>query len=206
MMWIKHYNIPILLTLIRLFGSPLILPVLLVYLLPFNILWVNVLLVCIFLLFGITDFFDGYLARKYGLVTAIGAVLDPVADKFLLYATLVALLTAGKIYFYWVIFLIGREFFMMALRILALQHHFYIPVSYLAKVKTSAQIMLLAFLIFNPYQKLGIYGAPGWNVFEIVLLLGSTGLSLFTALQYYQFFVCQFNAKQLPMYKKFSEE
>src|SRR5947199_10698456 len=99
-------TIPNKLTLIRLIGSPLLLPVLLVYFLPFNNFLINTLLAFIFLLFGATDFFDGYLARKYRLESTIGKVLDPIADKFLIYCTLIGLLAAGKIGFYWVIILI----------------------------------------------------------------------------------------------------
>ncbi len=197
MAWFKRLNIPIYLTLIRLCGSPIILPLLLVYLLPFNVLWINSCLVILFVLFGLTDFFDGYLARKLGQVTPIGALLDPVADKFLLYSTLIALLAAGKIYFYWVVLLIGREFFMMGLRQLALEHHFSVPVAYLGKVKTMIQMVCLGFIMMNPYQSDGLYNAPGWNGTELGLLLLASGFSLWSAKKYCDLFVRQLGIKVL---------
>ncbi|HWY36323.1 MAG TPA: CDP-alcohol phosphatidyltransferase family protein, partial [Nitrosopumilaceae archaeon] len=72
-MWNRQLSLPMILTFIRLIGSPLILPFFLVYLLPYNIAWLNYSLALLFFLFGLTDFFDGYLARKYQQVTPIGA-------------------------------------------------------------------------------------------------------------------------------------
>jgi len=198
---INRFNVPTLLTLVRL-GSPLILPLILVYFLPFNLLWVNVVLAVIFMLFGFTDFLDGYLARKYGQITVIGRLLDPVADKFLLYSTLVALLTAGKVNFYWVLILIGREFFIMGLRIIALEQKFYVPVSYLGKVKTTLQMMILGFIILNPYQQLGFTHALWWNSTEMFLLLMAVLFSLLSAKTYCDVFMRQLDGKLLP-FKRF---
>src|SRR5579863_3418124 len=133
-------SLPMLLTFIRLIGSPIILPFLLVYLLPYNTFWLNCSLAAIFVLFGLTDFFDGYLARKYHLVTPTGAMLDHIADKFLLYSTLIALLAADKLHFFWAILWIGREFFVMGLRQISLENSFSITVSSWGKLKTVMQI------------------------------------------------------------------
>src|SRR5437762_10588151 len=127
-MWHTQLSLPMLLTFIRL-GSPLILPFFLVYLLPYNVTWLNYSLATLFFLFGLTDFFDGYLARKYHQVTSTGAMLDHVADKFLLYSTLIALVATHKIHFTWAIIWIGREFFIMTLRQVALENKFAIIVS-----------------------------------------------------------------------------
>jgi len=204
MEWLKRFNIPTWLTLIRLFGSPLVLPFLLVYLEPLNIGWLNLVLGFLFILFAATDFFDGYLARKYGQVTAIGKVLDPIADKFLLYSTLIALLTVEKIYFYWVIILIGREIFILGLRYIASEYHFSVSVSWLAKVKTVVQMAYLVYLIINPYHNMGLGGAPGWNGLELGLLATTIFLSLFTAQQYYNRFIQQFQSK-LQLFKESKE-
>ena len=86
----EEYNLPTLLTLARLILSPVILPGLLVVLLPFNLLPINMVLAAIFAAFGLTDYFDGYFARKHDQVTPLGRLLDPVADKLLVTSTLVA--------------------------------------------------------------------------------------------------------------------
>lgn len=184
----KH-NVPNLLTIIRLVCSPLFLPLLIVYLLPYNLFWLNCVIATFFCLFSLTDFFDGYLARKFNQETAFGRVLDPIADKFLLYSTLVALLAAHKIFFYWVILFIGREFFMMGLRHIALENNFSVPVSMLGKIKTVFQMIMICVIILNPYQELGLRGALGWNGTELLLILVALGLSLGSAKQYYHVFM-----------------
>jgi CDP-diacylglycerol--glycerol-3-phosphate 3-phosphatidyltransferase len=176
-------------TLIRLALSPLVLPFLLVYFLPFNDLLLNFIVAIIFTFLALTDFFDGYLARKYSQVTLFGKILDPIADKFLVYSTLIALLVIDKIYFYWVVLLIGREFFVMGLRLIAAEYGFSVPVSQQGKNKTAIQMILLIFLIINPYQKLGFSGAPWIFSIEHILLFFTLFLALSSAFSYYQSFI-----------------
>jgi CDP-diacylglycerol--glycerol-3-phosphate 3-phosphatidyltransferase len=154
-------------------------------------LWLNYMLAVLFVALGITDFFDGYFARKLGQVTVIGAALDPIADKFLFYSSLIALLGAHKIFFYWVIILIGREFFIMGLRIIALEHKFSIPVSFLSKCKTVFEMACIAVIIINPHQHLGIENFYGWNGLEACLLIVTIFMSLLTAYWYYQDFIIE---------------
>lgn len=193
----KLLTLPNTLTLIRLVLSPLALPVLLAYLLPLNILWINASLALLFVAFGITDYFDGYFARRYAQESLIGGLLDPIADKFLLYSTLIGLLAANKIYFYWVVLLIGREFFIMGLRLVALEHKFSIPVSYLAKLKTAVTMICLTYIIYNPYHHLGLSGAFDANAIEYVLLSLAILLSLYTAKQYFSAFLAKLNFSPL---------
>ena len=184
----KEVNIPLWLTIGRLILSPLLLPLLMVYLLPLNALWINTLLAVLFLLFGLTDFFDGYLARRYQQETGLGKILDPIADKSLVYSSLIALVAINKLYFYWAIILIGREFFVMGMRIVALEHSVSIAVSLLSKVKTAVQMAMIIFIIVNPYQQLGFSGAPAWNAIEGILIGVTLLLSLYTASEYYRSF------------------
>jgi len=201
-------TLPNWLTLIRLVCSPLFLPILFVYLLPQNIFWVNCALALLFVVFSLTDFFDGFLARRYGQESMLGNVLDPIADKFLLYATLIALQAAGKIFFYWVIILVGREFFVMGLRIIMLQHKMDISVSFKAKIKTAVQMVYLTFIIINPYQALGIRRALWWNGIEYGLLVLAIYLSLITAKNYYFIFMDRLREKEMmhEIYPEIIEE
>lgn len=190
------------LTLIRLVVSPIVLPVLLVYLLPFNIFWINGLLALLFLLFSITDFFDGYLARRYSQVSSFGRFLDPIADKFLIFSTLVALLAVHKIFFIWVLILIGREFFVLGLRQMALENNFSIHVSWFGKVKTLIQVLYITVLILNPYHSLeksglsrciqDMYNAPGWTSLETLLMFITIAMTILSAERYYHAFVYQY--------------
>lgn len=188
----KHPSLPMLLTYIRLIGAPLVLPFCIVYLLPYNIFWLNTCLALLFFLFGLTDFFDGYLARKYDQVTTTGALLDHVADKFLLYSTLIALSTAHKLHFLWAILWIGREFFIMTLRQISLERNFLITVSSYGKLKTVFQITCLTWIILNPRYDL-YFSALHWNGIELSLLLLATAFSLGSAYHYFILFMKHFS-------------
>ncbi len=189
----KQISLPMILTYIRLIGAPLVLPFFLVYFLPCNTAWFNYSLAGLFFLFGLTDFFDGYLARKYNQVTTTGALLDHVADKFLLYSTLIALVAAQKLYFFWAIIWIGREFFVMTLRQIALERNTLITVSSYGKLKTVAQIACLTVVIANPYHSLGM--TSHWNVMEMLLLFMATALSVISAYNYFAAFMKQFQSR-----------
>jgi len=177
-------NIPILLTFSRLIISPVLLPFLLVYLLPYDYFLINTLLTLAFALLAATDFFDGYLARLYQQETLIGRLLDPLADKFLTCSTIIALIAINKLFFYWGIVFIGRELFVMGLRENALAHNFSIPVSWAGKVKTTLLMICLGIIILNPYS-----GTPAWakNV-ENIFLFAALFSSVYSAFLYYRIF------------------
>jgi CDP-diacylglycerol---glycerol-3-phosphate 3-phosphatidyltransferase len=187
---LKKEYIPLLLTLSRLLISLLILPIFLVWLLPINNEVFNYILAGCFIALALTDLFDGYLARKFHVESELGIILDPIADKFLVYATLIGLLAAGKINYYWVILLIGREFFVMGLRLIALSKGTKVPVSKIAKVKTTLQMLMLTYIIWNPYQSDGITELA--NGIERVLILITVVLSLVSA-----YFYCKNLSKKL---------
>lgn len=181
------------LTLIRLIISPLMLPVLFFYYLPLYNIWLNSGLALVFALLSLTDFLDGYIARNYQQETSLGKVLDPLADKFLFYSTFIGLLAAEKIFFYWVLLLIGREFFIMSLRQIALEQGFTISVSYLGKVKTALQMVTIIVIIINPYHGYSYSHAPVWNITEFILLSVTTTLSLLSGFLYYRMFITKWS-------------
>lgn len=198
----NFFSLPNLLSLIRLIISPIVLPLLIVYLLPLNLVWINGILAALFAIFSITDFFDGYLARRYAQVTTLGKLLDLIADKFLVYSVLIALLCIHKIYFIWVLIIIGREFFMFGLRQLTLECKLSVSVSWWGKFKTVFQMIYLTFLIYNPYHTLAFdgfvgfardfYHAPGWTSIEALLTTLAVGLSVLSAWRYYSAFMREY--------------
>lgn len=198
----EKLNLPTSLTLARLVLSPLLLPLFFVYFLPYNFLPLNILLGIVFIMFGLTDFFDGFLARKYNQETDLGRMLDPIADKFLVYSTLIAMLTLNRIYFYWVVLLIGREFFMMGLRFIAVSHNFSIPVSGSAKIKTAIQMLYLTVLIVNPYYHLGILESPLINGIETGLLALVLLLAYTTTKNYYTSFITRYYQSEVSYIKR----
>ena len=163
-------HIPLILTFIRLFFAPLIFPILLFYFWSEGINIINLFLCLFFVFLCITDFLDGYFARRLNQETQLGRALDPIADKFLIYPTLVTLLALNKIYFYWVILLIGREFFVMALRIIALEKNIVVHASGIAKFKTAVQMVVLIFIILSPYT---LANQPRWYCFLSMALIVS---------------------------------
>jgi cardiolipin synthase len=185
----EQFTVPTYITLVRLCAAPLILPTLFVYLLPFNSVVLNGILLLLFISFSLTDFLDGFLARHYHQESELGRVLDPIADKFLMYSSFVGLLAAHKIFFLWVVIFIGRDFFMMGLRQIASQYHFDIAVSQWGKVRTVMVMIYVGFVIANPYQDLLVMQAPWWHCGEWILLTIALLLTLWSAYGYYVVFV-----------------
>jgi|SRR5579859_3165417 len=177
-------NIPTILTLSRLIIGPLVVPVMCAYLLPINNFAINSIIGIIFLIFGLTDLLDGFLARRLGSETQLGKLLDFMADKFLIYSSLIGLIAAHKIYFVWVLIFIGREFFVMGVRLLALESKTSVPVSYWGKIKTVSQIAYIAAAIINPDHHLALT-ASRFNMVEKGLLLVALVLTLYSAYNYY---------------------
>lgn len=196
MISLDKLNISLSLTIARLVLSFSLIPFLIFYFLPHNMWWMNALVAFVFSLICITDFLDGYLARLNKEETSLGKILDPIADKFLVYSTLVSLLAVGKIYFYWVILLIGRELFVTGLRLIALENKFKINVSYLGKIKTIFQMIMLTFLILNPYQNVSVDKALVWHKVEWILLSSTIILSLLSAALYCHSFVKEWKRRK----------
>jgi CDP-diacylglycerol--glycerol-3-phosphate 3-phosphatidyltransferase len=101
----------------------------------------------IFSVASITDFLDGYLARRSGQVTKFGIILDPLADKFLIISALIVLVDMERLSALIAIILIVREFLVTALRVVALSKDIVIPAEMGGKLKTTAQITSVLSLI-----------------------------------------------------------
>lgn len=134
----------------------------------------------IFIGASITDLFDGALARKRNIVTKFGKLIDPIADKLLVCSALVMLTAIGRIHPVFVIVLIGREFIVSGLRMLAAADGRVMAADKLGKLKTVVQIvMVVVLLLWN-----GIFGE--WIViFGIVLIWASVVLSVASCADYF---------------------
>ncbi len=131
-------NLPTALTLSRIVLIPVF--VLLVYHHP-------VIGAIVFGIASITDFLDGYLARRSGQVTKFGIIMDPLADKFLIISALIVLVDMERLSAFIAIILIVREFLITALRVVALSKDIVIPAETGGKLKTTAQITAILCLI-----------------------------------------------------------
>ena len=159
-------NLPNSLTVARIFLVPLLVVVLLTKFEGRMIFGVRKELIgaAIFGLASLTDWLDGYLARRRQQITWVGEVLDPIADKLLISATLVSLVQIDLAPAWMVAVIIGREFMVTALRSLAFSRGLVIPASPLGKAKMATQVVTVLLLLL------------GWERFPLLLSLGKLSL------------------------------
>jgi CDP-diacylglycerol---glycerol-3-phosphate 3-phosphatidyltransferase len=175
----SHWNLPNTLTWLRISMIPAILA--LFYLLPYP--WADPAACAAFALAGITDSLDGYYARKLGQTSRLGAFLDPVADKLIVAAALVLIVSKDPRWFVVIVavVIIGREIAVSALRewMAEIGARSRIKVTVLAKYKTIMQIVGLSLLLFRQ----NLFGIPTYRV-GLVLTAVAAVLTLWSMMQY----------------------
>jgi CDP-diacylglycerol--glycerol-3-phosphate 3-phosphatidyltransferase len=146
-----RFNFPLFLTWCRIVAIPLFVAVLYV---PED--WIaektrNVISMWIFIGAAVTDWLDGYLARRWNQTTSFGAFLDPVADKLMVAAALIVLTEFGRIYAIVALIIIGREITISALRewMAQIGQSKSVAVNIFGKVKTVAQLVAIPFLLYD---------------------------------------------------------
>ncbi len=145
-------NLPNLLTLSRIFAVPLLVVVLLtrVYNPEQQVESLSIILATlIFLGASITDYFDGYLARRRRQVTTLGMLLDPIADKLLISAAFISLVELGWAPAWMVVIIVGRELAIAGLRSIAANQGFNIDASELGKIKMVSQVLAVTLIILS---------------------------------------------------------
>ena len=139
----------------------------------------------LFLLASISDFFDGWMARRLGIVSKFGAMLDPIADKVLIGASLLALATVtndGWLFFLPALIIILREFLVSGLREFTAGRNLGLSVSMLAKWKTTLQLIAIGMLIAAPvFPGLQFVNEAGLVVFWVAAIITAQ-----TGIQYFQ--------------------
>jgi CDP-diacylglycerol--glycerol-3-phosphate 3-phosphatidyltransferase len=101
----------------------------------------------LFILAALTDLADGYYARKYGVITGFGKFMDPLADKILVSSALISFIALGYVSPLPVILIIGREFSITGLRLLAAYRGVVIPPTWAAKLKTFLQMLVVGVIM-----------------------------------------------------------
>src|SRR6059058_3789165 len=175
----RHVNLPIGLTLTRIVAVPL----LIVFLISSS--RVHALIAAaIFVAASITDWLDGVVARRRNQVTTLGTLLDPIADKLLVAAALVSLLTIDKVAAWIVVVIIGRELAVTGLRAVAAGVGVIVPVSRLAKWKTVSQYVAITMLIIEKGMV-----SPIFHRAAVGMLWVAVALTIVSAVDYfYRFF------------------
>lgn len=157
-------NLPNKLTMLRVIMVPFFVVFLLLTPEHPNFKWVALIL---FAVASLTDLLDGYIARKYHLVTNFGKFMDPLADKLLVSAALVCLTALDKIPAWMTIVIISREFIISGFRLIAAERGIVIAAGWLGKWKTAVTMIMLVMMLFvvngagipfDPTETIGVYG------------------------------------------------
>jgi len=177
-------NVPNILALIRLMLAPIMFFLLVnrdsTLLQGIHPTWLDYMAAFIFVIASATDFFDGYIARKFNQVTMLGKILDPLADKMLTLAGFLGLMMLGRADPWAIYLILTRELFITGLRVSAVAEHIDISASWMGKVKTVVQMIAIGFLLMR---------WPGGTV----LLWTAVILTLYSGYEY----VREFFKKQL---------
>ena len=177
-------NLPNALTVARIILVPVLVSVLLTKFEGRLVMGIPVELVAaaIFGIASLTDWLDGYLARRRKQITTLGQMLDPLADKLLISATLISLVQLDLVQSWMVAVIIGREIAITGLRNVAYSRGLTMPASNLGKIKMASQVTAILLLIL------------GWERMPVLLFLGQAAMwvvlitALWSAVDYYQGF------------------
>ena len=184
----KIFNLPNILTLSRITVSPVIFLLLLYR--PGRLM--SFMSALVFALAAMTDFLDGYLARRLNMITSLGKFLDPLADKILVGVALIMLIPLERVQPLIVALIITRELLVTGLRVYAINENMIIESSRLAKYKTTFQIMAVIGLLLHYTYDLGP-GALNFPVnFQAVgtlLLYIALVITLWTGIDYFYRFL-----------------
>ncbi len=174
-------TIPTLMTCTRIVAIPLIVGVSYA---PFDVATRNLVATVMFIVFAATDWLDGYLARKLNQTSAFGAFLDPVADKFLVCASLLVLVHLQRTDVFVALIIIGREIAISALRewMAHLGAGKSVAVHMLGKLKTTAQMVAIPFLLYDGR----LFGMIDTGVWGQVLIWVAAVLTVWSMVYYLQ--------------------
>ena len=111
--------------------------------------WIDYFAALVFVLASVTDFFDGYIARTCHQITALGKVIDPLADKMLTLAAFLGLVVLGRADVFAIFLILSREFFITGLRVMIVSEGRDVSASWMGKVKTVSQMFAIGFLTIN---------------------------------------------------------
>lgn len=143
-----------------------------------HISWRDYLSCLIFCIASITDFFDGYIARRFNLGSAFGEVFDPLADKMLILGAFIGLLYLDRANAWAVFIILSREFYITGLRVVAANFKQNVAASNLGKYKTGFQILAIAFLLANFF--------PGGTLFLWIAVFVTLYSGLDYTIKYYK--------------------
>ncbi|MCD7949978.1 MAG: CDP-diacylglycerol--glycerol-3-phosphate 3-phosphatidyltransferase [Erysipelotrichaceae bacterium] len=184
-------NLPNKLTTIRLISVPVFI---IVYLFPYESMGISIpvydilstelslldiILFVIFALSSLTDYLDGYLARKNDMITTFGKFVDPIADKLIVNCTILLLASSNRISILIPIIMISRDTIVDAIRMMASQRNVVLAASYLGKAKTMTQMIAICIILLNNV----IFASIGIPMDQIMIWL-ATLISAISGIDY----------------------
>jgi CDP-diacylglycerol--glycerol-3-phosphate 3-phosphatidyltransferase len=175
------FTIPTILTWTRIVAIPLLVGIFYIGLEPGL---QNLVATVMFVLFALTDWLDGYLARKLDQQSSFGAFLDPVADKFLVCASLLVLVHLARADVFVALIIIGREIAISALRewMAQIGASKSVAVHMLGKIKTTVQMIAIPFLLFDGT----LFGVVDTRLWGAVLIWAAAILTVWSMVYYLQ--------------------
>ncbi len=166
-------NLPNKLTLFRVILVPVFV-VLMLAPVPYGKYWA----LAVFIIASLTDWLDGYLARKNNLVTDFGKFMDPIADKLLVSSAIICLVSNGSLAAWMAIIFIGREFIISGFRLIASDKGTVIAASYWGKFKTVFEMLMVMLLILN--------FAGVWHILTLIVTWIALILTVVSLVDYLQ--------------------
>jgi len=179
---VVSFNVPMALTWARIAMIPLIVGI---FYLPDSWIvphWKNVAACWLFIFAAVTDAFDGYIARKYGMVSKFGEFLDPVADKLMVSAALIVLIALGRVDSFVALVIIGREITVSALRewMARIGKSSSVAVNSMGKIKTISQMVAIPMLLFHDR----LFGIIDLHLIGTLLIYVAAVLTVYSMLIY----------------------
>ncbi len=184
------FNLPTLFTWARIVAIPLIVGVFYLDLSPAH---QNLFATVLFVVVALTDWLDGYLARKLNQTSSFGAFLDPVADKILVCASLLVLLELGRVNALVALVIIGREITISALRewMAQIGASRSVAVHMVGKLKTTVQMIAIPFLLFDGH----LFGVIPTRLWGSWLIIAAVILTIWSMVYYLQKAVPEIRAR-----------
>jgi CDP-diacylglycerol---glycerol-3-phosphate 3-phosphatidyltransferase len=179
-------NVPNTLTILRIFFVPFLVASLVEQELRLEwrgVVWLpnELVALAIFLTAAATDLLDGYLARRWGQITTVGMLLDPIADKLLISAALVSLVQIRLVPAWMVVLIIGREFAVSGLRSIAAAEGYTIQASDMGKTKMITQVIAISMILLSIHW-------PWLQGFAMLWMWGVVVFGLASAIEYFRKF------------------
>lgn len=166
-------NLPNKITLFRVF----MIPIFLIFMLIPDIPYGKYIAAFVFVIAALSDFFDGYIARKRKLVTNFGKFMDPLADKLLVCSALICFVELKLLPAWIVIIIIAREFIISGFRLIASDNGVVIAASWWGKIKTNVQMIMSVMLIIN-------FDTPVMNILEQIVIYLAVILTVVSLIDY----------------------